>query len=244
MATVHELTALYENFMVSPRRGPSVCETCFNLTDGYDHCFACRQNDHALAAMAPISYSVAQEQLHHVLASYKRLTGPVARRLGLDLGALLWRFLESHEQCLATAAGVSEFRLVTTVPSSDQVRDEFHPLRSIVGELVAPTRDRYARLLRPSEYLVPPRAFSLQKFAATGKLSGEPVLLVDDTWTMGASAQSAAATLRGAGSGPVAAVVIGRHLNRPWRENHRRLGSYAEFDWTQCVLCATEATGP
>jgi predicted amidophosphoribosyltransferase len=230
--------------MVSPRRGPAVCETCFNLTDGDTRCGACRQHDRALAAIAPISYSVAHEQLHHVLASYKRLSGSVARRLGLDLGALLWRFLELHEKCLATATAVERFQLVTTVPSGDQVRDEFHPLRSIVGELVAPTRDRYARLLRRTTSRVPPRAFSLQKFASTRMLSGEAVLLVDDTWTTGASAQSAAAALRSAGSGPVAAVVIGRHLNRPWGENHRRLGTYAPFNWSRCVICATEATEP
>jgi hypothetical protein len=79
--------------------------------------------------------------------------------------------------------------------------------------------------------------------AATGALDGEPVLLIDDTWTTGASAQSAAATLKKAGSGPVAAVVIGRHLNRDWGENDRRLRSLpTPFDWNRCAHCETGGT--
>ena len=65
------------------------------------------------------------------------------------------------------------------------------------------------------------------------------MLLIDDTWTTGASAQSAAAALKDAGAGRVAAVVIGRHLNREWHENDRRLrGIERPFDWSKCALCA------
>jgi adenine/guanine phosphoribosyltransferase-like PRPP-binding protein len=81
-------------------------------------------------------------------------------------------------------------------------------------------------------------AFSAERFAATRSLSGEPVLLLDDTWTTGASAQSAAATLKKAGSGPIAAVVIGRHLNRDWGDNDRRLRALGgRFDWSRCPYC-------
>ena len=74
MPTVGELSALYENFMLGPRRGPDVCGTCFNFTAGYARCYACAHGQPMLDAVAPISYSVAREQLHHALASYKRLT--------------------------------------------------------------------------------------------------------------------------------------------------------------------------
>ena len=72
----------------------------------------------------------------------------------------------------------------------------------------------------------------------TGRLTGEPVLLIDDTWTTGANAQSAAAALKRAGAGPVAAVVIGRHLNRRWGSNDRQLNGLPKpFDWDRCVRC-------
>jgi predicted amidophosphoribosyltransferase len=236
--SVSELTAVYGNFMLSPRHGPGVCEICLNLTDDYDRCYACAHGTQRLDAVVPISYSVAREQLHHALASYKRLDGEVARRLQAQLAAVLWRFLAAHEQCVASAADTNSFDVVTTVPSGDRTRDEGHPLRRIVSELVGPTRDRSERLLDRSEQQISPREFSPEKFTPRHELHGEAVLLIDDTWTTGASAQSAAATLKAAGAGRVGAVVIGRHLNREWHENDRRLrGISRPFDWDVCAVC-------
>jgi predicted amidophosphoribosyltransferase len=238
MPTVAELTELYTNFMLGPRSGPDVCTTCFNFTRGYERCYACAHNEAWLDVVAPISYSVAHEQLHHALARYKRLEGAVARRLSVELAAVLWRFLDGHERCVAQVAGVTGFELVTTVPSSDAVRDRQHPLRWIVGEVVGPTRDRHAQLLRRSEKNVEARAFDPQKFEPLGDINDRSVLLIDDTWTTGANAQSAAATLKLAGANRVAAVVVGRHLNREWHQNDRRLrGITRPFEWSRCALC-------
>lgn len=246
MPTVGELSAPYENFMLAPRPGPGVCRQCFNLTDGYDRCYACTRHPSVLDALAPVSYSVAHEQLHHALASYKRLTGDVARRLTLQLAAVLWRFLDLHERCVARAAGADEFSIVTSVPPGDRVRDETQPLRWMVSELVRPTRGRFERLLQRSVADVPPRSFNPDKYAAKRPLHGESVLLIDDTWTTGANAQSAAAALKNAGAGPLGVVVIGRHVSRDWHENDRRLRELtAPFDWGHCVLCGRiEAARP
>jgi len=238
MATVSELSSPYANFMFGPRCGPGVCETCFNFTRGYARCYACANSPQWLAAVAPISYSVSTEQLHHALMVYKRLTGEIARRVGVQLAAVLWRHLAAHERCIANAAGVERFELVTTVPSGARERDERQPLRQIVGEVVGPTRERYIRLLRRSDREVAERSFDEHKFEALGSLDGQAVLLIDDTWTTGASAQSAAAALRNAGSGTIAALVIGRHVNRDWHENDRRLRELRQpFDWGRCALC-------
>ncbi len=256
MPTVAELSEPYENFMLGPRAGPDVCEICFNFTRGFRRCYACTQVRQAIQActqlghsiqacagasidvVAPISYSVAHEQLHHALAAYKRAGGEVARQLSRQLAAVLWRYLAAHEQCVARAAGVSSFDLVATVPSGDLARDDGHPLRWIVGEVVEPTRDRHRRVLRRSGVAVGAHTFDPQKYLAAVGLNGQSVLLIDDTWTTGANAHSAAAALRAAESGPVAVVVIGRHLNRGWHENDRRLrGISGPFDWSGCTLC-------
>jgi orotate phosphoribosyltransferase len=69
------------------------------------------------------------------------------------------------------------------------------------AELVArPGGDPWARALDPGRFLAP------------RPLPGAAVLLVDDTWTTGSTAQSAAIALRSAGARSVAAVVLGRHL--------------------------------
>lgn len=224
-------------FLHSPRRGPGVCVECFNLTREFRLCFACSSTEQHLAAMVPVSYSIAHEYLHHTLASYKRLQGLQAERAARDISAILWRFLVGHETCLAAEAGVARFDLVTTVPSGDVGRDEHHPLRYVVGELVGHTRGRHERLLRRSNVQVMPRRFDARRFQAVGKLNGESVLLIDDTWTTGASAQSAASALKAAGAGAVAAVVVGRHVNREWHQNDRKLDALT-FDWSECGLCA------
>jgi orotate phosphoribosyltransferase len=44
-------------------------------------------------------------------------------------------------------------------------------------------------------------------------VAGADVLVVDDTWVSGGSAQSTAAALKLAGARRVAVVVLGRHVN-------------------------------
>jgi predicted amidophosphoribosyltransferase len=237
MPTVAELSDLYANFMLGPRPGPGVCEVCFTFTGGdYARCLPCARTENHLDLVAPISYSVGGAQLHHALAGYKRLPGPIARRVQVELAAVLWRFLAEHEACVARAAGTRRFGLVTTVPSSDPDRDAGHPLQRIVGDLVTPTRERYEHLLTRSPADVAERSFSAEKYAPKRPLAGEAVLLIDDTWTTGANAQSAAAALRRAGAGTVVAVVIGRHVNRGWRENATQIGSLERpFNWSTCA---------
>ncbi|MGZ4174098.1 MAG: hypothetical protein ACXVQR_06430 [Solirubrobacteraceae bacterium] len=236
MPTVAELTDPYGNFMLNPRPGSGVCGFCFNLTDGFSRCYACAHGASRLAALAPVSYSVSGGQLHHALAGYKRLNGALARRMSVELAAVLWRYLTTHESCVARAAGTDGFAIVATVPSGDRARDARHPLRHIVAELTGPTRGRHERLLRRSDAEVAERVFHAHKYEATRRLSGEAVLLIDDTWTTGANAHSAAAALHEAGAGAVAAVVVGRYLNREWGENDRRLRALPRpFDWDSCA---------
>jgi predicted amidophosphoribosyltransferase len=243
MPTVAELTDAYGNFMLGPVRGPSVCDVCLTFTDGYPRCYTCARTPQALDALAPISYSVAAGQLHHVLAAYKRHDGRVGRRLSTELAAVLWRFLSEHERCLAQAAGVPSFDLVATVPSGDGERDGSHPLHRIVSEVVGPTRDRHQRLLRRSSVPVTSHEFDPRRYELTCRPPHGAVLMIDDTWTTGANIQSAATVLKDAGAQTVAALVIGRHLNREWGENDRRLSALERpFDWTRCAFC-TPASG-
>jgi predicted amidophosphoribosyltransferase len=238
MATVNALSDPYGNFLLAPRAGDGVCRRCFNLTDGYDLCYACEHGGDSIDLVAPISYSVAGEQLHHALAGYKRGSLSWMQTLTRQLAAVLWRYLAHHEVCVAEALGIERFQHVTIVPSGTVSRNPPHPLEEIVSRTVEPTRERYVPLLRRTAHPVPQHSFSPDRFAATTEMNGEPVLLIDDTWTTGASAQSAAATLKKAGSGPIAAVVIGRHVNREWGENDRRLRSLpSPFDWSRCVCC-------
>lgn len=236
MPTVAELTDPYVNFLLSPVSGAGTCEVCLTFTQGYARCYVCSGTEQLLATVVPISYSVAGGQLHQTLRGYKRFGGDVARRLQTDVAALLWRFLADHERCVARGAGVAAFELVTTVPSGSLLRDEHHPLRHLVSNVVLPTKDRFRRLLTRTDRPIADHTFSSEKFVATRALAGESVLLIDDTWTTGASIQAAAAALRTAGAGRIGSVVIGRHINPDFQDNQARLrGLTGPFDWSICA---------
>jgi predicted amidophosphoribosyltransferase len=228
--------------LLAPRHGTGVCHRCLNLTrERSGLCRACRTGEHHLAAVLPLSYSVGGEWLHRLIAAYKRDADPFVPEAVATLAEICDRFIATHERCLAVAAGVDGFQLVTTVPSSSKLRDARHPLRRIVGELAAATRDRHERLLLRTSTPAAPRRFDDDRYRAIRRLNGEAVLLVDDMWTSGASAQSAAATLLRAGASSVAAIVAARHLNRDWHENNARLRrlSRERFDFDRCALCNT-----
>jgi predicted amidophosphoribosyltransferase len=238
MATVGELSASYANVMLGPRPGPDVCPQCFDLIGGSAHCPHCWHETAWVDAVAPISYSIGGEQLHHALVGYKRYLGTPARYFAAGLAAVLWRHLAGHEQCLARAAGVDAFEMVTTVPSSDGARDDAHPLHHLVAGLGKPVQPRYERLLRRTDTAVVAHRFHAERYEAVADVRGRTVLLIDDTWTTGANARSAAAALKAAGAERVAAVVIGRYVNRAWRHNDRQLrGLPRPFAWDRCALC-------
>lgn len=223
--------------LVTPRAGCGVCELCFNLIGPKcRRCRACAQNRDHLERLLPISYVLSGSPLHRTLAGYKRDADPSVPHAVADLATILERFLACHELCLGDG---QRFELVTTVPSGDRRRDELHPLRRIVSEMIPSVAGRHRRLLRPSARQLPPHTFDSHRFEALQQLHGERVLLIDDTWATGASVQSAAAALRAAGTGAVAAVVIGRYLNRGWPHNVERLQRLGgAFDWNRCVRCA------
>jgi hypothetical protein len=247
--TVEEASTTYERAMRNPApAGVGVCGRCHTFVGaGFDLCYRCKTHPSLLAAVVPITYSENLGQMHTVLRNYK--DGPEQNRphAMLRLGAILWRFVEQHEECIAVAAGAagSGFDLVTTVPSNDPDRDDDRRnLRAIVGEICRPLADRFARILRATGQGHPGHEYDPGRYVATERSDGKDVLLVDDTWTTGGRAQSAAWALREAGARSVALVVIGRHIRPEWEvvqgtgvRNADRLAELPrEFSWDTCVV--------
>src|SRR3954471_12344607 len=110
----------YRNVLVTvPAAGPGVCGTCWRDTRGQTRCARCR--DHFTSSPAlladvvvPISLAVHGRQFAHELRNYKDGRPEMRRRFRNQLAAVLAEFLRLHEGCLAHAAQVSEFDLVTT----------------------------------------------------------------------------------------------------------------------------------
>lgn len=244
---VDEASEAYERAMrnIAPP-GPGICESCWAFIDpSFPTCYRCGHQPECLDVVVPISYSEHQGQLHTALRNYKDgASAGIRRNAAVRLAAILWRFLRDHEACVARAAGVEEFDLVTIVPSSDPDRDARSAFRKLAG-WVRPIKPRFQRALEPTGE-VEGREFDANRFRATSDVSGQSILLLDDTWTTGGHAQSASQALLNAGSTKVALVVIGRHIRRdyePVRDSGETCGSLLDdlpeaFDWSTWAVHA------
>jgi len=242
---VDEASEAYERAMrnIAPA-GQGMCRTCWTFIDpAFSTCYPCGHQPECLDVVVPITYSEHQGQLHTALRNYKDGASPsIRRQAAIRLAAILWRFLRMHEECVAAAAGVEEFDLVTIVPSSDLKRDKRSPFRELTG-WIEPVKSRMLQTLEPTGE-VEGREFDANRFRTVGDVSGQSVLLLDDTWTTGGHAQSASRALLEAGATNVALVVIGRHIRRDFEPvngtgkkcGHLLDGLPEDFDWTACAV--------
>ncbi len=178
---------------------------------GYLRCFQCdlhAQSAPGLLAdvVAPAAYAAKGGPLARDLWLYKSGrdgSGPAAARVLL----LLLLFLHEQGPAVWRAAGMSRPSAVCVVPSG-RGRPGPHPLRALAAPYLA--RPWLTLWPRPGDPWA--RTLDPARFRAEGLRPGTAVLLLDDTWVSGASAQSAAVALKLAGAATVAVVVVGRHL--------------------------------
>lgn len=253
MATVDQLVAPYTNHLLPLLPAVTgVCSICATPVVGYRRCFQCNRHrqelSHRADAVTSIALAVKGGQLAHELASYK--SSPrieVRARFQLQLAALLWKWIRTHERCLLRAAtstktdgGAVAFDVVTTVPSL-RGRNP-HPLRWLVAVTIAATRDRHQDLLAPAGATLDGSTHPL--FEAVGAATSKTVLLIDDTWTSGTTAQSAAGALKRAGASHVGILTLGRHVHpdqpAPYGSAAKAYLAVARdlgWSWDSCALC-------
>ena len=200
--------------------GSGQCRTCRGpALGGYTRCFQCGLHAESVPGsladiVVPIGYAPKGGRLARQLWEYKSAEQAQAQakaRARRWLRALLLVFLHDHGPCVWRAATMPPPTHVAVVPSC-RGRPGPHPLTTLIAPyltlpwagLVVATRDG------PGGHHLDPG-----RFRAAGPLRGATVLLLDDTWTSGGSAQGGAAALRAAGARHVAVLVLGRHLNQP-----------------------------
>ena len=195
------------------------CRTCRGpVQAGFARCYQC-DLAHARCAglladvVAPVAYAVKGGRLAGDLWRYKSGAAG-ATEAGARLAAMLARFLREHSDQVWRAAGMIAGPGLAAVVPSGQGRPGAHPLAGIVASCVdvpivplstAPGATARARGLADG--------VAAGWLTVGGAVAGADVLLIDDTWVSGASAQSAAAALKAAGARRVALVVIGRHVD-------------------------------
>jgi hypothetical protein len=161
-------------------------------------------------AVALIGYAVKGGDLARDLRVYKSVRADAAAARD-RLGRMLRAFLDAHGSPVWRAAGMAAVPAALAVVPSGQGRPGDHPLLGVAA--AAGLRLPQVRLLVRPEGAARGRFVSTEWLSARGDVAGRDVLLLDDTWVSGASAQSAAATLKLAGAARVAVVVLGRHFD-------------------------------
>lgn len=228
------------------------CSRCYGAVGAryddslFDMCPQCAplEHDDPLDGFVPIVYATDatfESMLHrfkdwneHGLEDHTWLQAP--------LGCLLEDFWSRHAICMRAAFGA--FDLVVQVPSNNQERrysqlsliNEFRGHRQPTLEFVDGIIERNfnhprprRREIRPESYVVPDRA----------QVRRRTILLVDDTWTTGATLRSSAAALKAAGAGSVIGLTLSRQLTIGFGSTREILGEIADRTWsTDCVLCA------
>jgi hypothetical protein len=193
--------------------GAAQCPACRGPARAASHlCYQCGLHREYLGGslpdvVAPVAYAAKGGQHATNLWLYKS-GRPGAAAAGHALTALLLVFLRDHGACVWRRAGMTTPTHVAVVPSR-RGRSGPHPLQAMTAPFLTLPWARLRPALgdSPGSGNPDPWLFESQRIA------GASVLLLDDTWTSGASAVSAAAALRIAGARRVAVVVLGRHLD-------------------------------
>jgi hypothetical protein len=197
--------------------GPGVCAACRGpARPNYLYCFQCGLHAECAAglladAVVPLSYAVKGGRLARDLWVYKSALPGAGAARGALLSLLLVS-LRDHGGCAWRLAGGGAPTHLAVVPST-RGRPGTHPLEALAARAFSLPRVHLAIPATPEPPDPEDRDLSVDRYVIRGRLPEARVLLLDDTWTTGAHAQSAAAALKLAGASRVAAVVLGRHLD-------------------------------
>ncbi len=242
MTTVRDIAEPLADICVPvPFEGDGICVRCHNHpVAGFERCYSCwrveSQVTRPCGLIVPVSLYEIPSQLHHLLRHYK--SGRYPRRqheFSLKVASLLCHFLDQHRGCIASETG-RDWNVITSVPSSSGRVGE-HPLVSALRSVPSFFAE-YEELLQRGSATADHNRANDNAYRPSRRLDGERVLLVDDTLTSGARAQSAASVLNGAGAEVVAIVPIGRvvdpsweHVTEWWNTRKRR-----PFTFAACCL--------
>jgi hypothetical protein len=157
-----------------------------------------------------VGYAVRGEPLAEDLWRYKSAPDPAAARERLRL--MLLRFLRDRGAEVWRAAGMEHGPDLWAVVPTGRGRFGEHPLAALAAPCLRLPRVSFSA--RPG---AEDRGRELDPawLRVAAPVRGLDVLLLDDTWVTGSSAQSAAVALKLAGAGRVAIVVLGRHAKLP-----------------------------
>lgn len=214
-------------YLRNPVRDPDLtCRVCTSPTFGQPRCNPCADAANMFEGLAdlvvPLSYSIGSGPSAKVLRHYKDDPDPKMRAYCTNILAMTMQVgLDLHRSCMEQHAG-KPISMILFVPSTRGLRD-FADLATDLGavDLLKPVQgdtetSQSGRLVVGHRPTKGDRTVTRHRFVLDGDVRGQHVLILDDSWTTGANAQSCALTVRAAGAAAVTVVVAGRRLNLGW----------------------------
>jgi len=186
---------------------------------------------------------IGRHQSEHHMWGYKN--DPPAQGCVTDLTVMLLAATLFHQSCAAAHVG-SPWHCWAVVPSSRRVRSAGHPLARIVQSSGLSIEQVHLALNgSPSDdRLVRPDRFTVSQSTS---VAGRHVLLIEDTWVSGASAQSAVMALKRADASAVTVLCLARWLSEDpdWPiERDFFEGLDTPYDPLMCPVLGGLCSGP
>jgi hypothetical protein len=193
------------------------CTVCTTPVDPqYTHSYRCYQHlltasdrkQHLARLVLPLVYGVAGSQSGYLMRQYKGSGATLQQRSRLTL--LLALALTIHRRCIESQVGY-EVSAWTAIPST-QGRPGDHPIRAIASQAQPAAIEL---ILAQGDPPTVDRSYLPERWRVfpSPVVADRHVLVIDDTWTTGGRAQSAASALVAAGAAAVSIVVLARWLD-------------------------------
>lgn len=187
-----------------------------------------------------------RHQSAHEVRAYKGFRGaPPVARCRENLQLMIRAAVELHRRCLESSLGAA-WDALTFVPSRERP-GKAHPVAALARSVTvnADLEGSLRRfLLEPGPGSDVKRRLTEDKFRVPERwrpmVAGSRALIVDDTWTTGASGQGAAIAVKKAGAVSVTLLCVSRWLRWDWADQRAVIESLrGGYDPLRCPVRGT-----
>lgn len=191
-----------------------VCAICHGDSRDYPTCYSCADNINKLSLgenpprVLPLGLAMKGEALAIALWNYKRGDTAAVRSRAV---AELRRFIDTR--IVHVLKHADAYDTICHVPGR---RGPGHPVRELFAGTDWGRSQHFSDLLGVRDREIDTHTPDPHRFEVLEPVRGQRILVLEDTYTRGATSLSAAHALLAAGAGSVTIVVIGRHADYDW----------------------------